>query len=80
LAAPRDVLGLAAATCWMLDHPLEAAVMGAQARVRVRRHFSPEQMCGVLDELYRGLLGLKPADHESEDTPASPGILHEVSR
>jgi glycosyltransferase involved in cell wall biosynthesis len=58
LAAPRDVAALANATLWMLDHPVEAARMGEQARGRVRALFTTEVMCDALDEVYCGLLGL----------------------
>ena len=58
LAAPRDPESLAGAVIWMLDHPEEARLMGAQGRERVRSHFGPSVMCGALDELYGELLGL----------------------
>lgn len=58
LARPGDPASLAAATEWMLDHPHEAAEMGAQGRARVLEGFGPEVMCGALDRLYGELLGL----------------------
>ena len=72
LAAPGDVAALAEATVWLLDHPLEAAMMGEQARDRVRSHFATETMCRALDELYAELLGLPVA-------PAGPDITADVS-
>ena len=57
LAEPRDPQSLADAVLWLLDHPEEAAEMGRCGRERVRSHFSPDVMCGALDELYSGLLG-----------------------
>jgi len=58
LAAPMDPEGLAAGVLWMLDHPDEAALMGKQARDLVRELFAPRRMCGVLDDIYSGLLGV----------------------
>jgi len=58
LAQPGDPASLAAATEWMLDHPQEAAAMGAQGRERVLAGFGPELMCDALDRLYGELLGL----------------------
>jgi glycosyltransferase involved in cell wall biosynthesis len=60
LATPRDPEELAACVGWMLDHPMEAARMGAQARSRVRRLFTSERMCAALDEAYSRLLGVEP--------------------
>jgi glycosyltransferase involved in cell wall biosynthesis len=57
LAEPHDPGSLAQSVLWMLEHPREAAEMGACGRERVRSHFSPAIMCGVLDELYGELLG-----------------------
>jgi glycosyltransferase involved in cell wall biosynthesis len=67
LAAPRDVAALAKATLWMLEHPVEAARMGEQARDRVRALFTTEVMCAALDELYCGLLGM------DQPTASRPG-------
>jgi glycosyltransferase involved in cell wall biosynthesis len=64
LAAPRDPDGLAARVVWLLDHPGEAARMGAQARDLVRTLFAPERMCAVLDEIYSSLLGTGPASRD----------------
>lgn len=61
LAAPRDPDGLAERVCWMLDHPVEAAMMGVQARAYVRSMFSPTSMCASLDRIYSRALGL-PAE------------------
>jgi len=88
LAAPRNVEELVTATCWMLDHPIEAALMGAQARERVRRLFSTARMCTVLDDVYRRLLGLGPAGPAPVDTPDEkqlgrdriPGVPEEAAR
>jgi glycosyltransferase involved in cell wall biosynthesis len=60
LATPRDPEELAACVGWLLDHPMEAVQMGAQARSRVRQLFAPERMCAALDEVYSRLLGVEP--------------------
>jgi Glycosyl transferases group 1 len=60
LAEPSDPAALARSVLWMLDHPVEAEAMGAQARARVRSSFAPELMCAALDDLYGELLG-RPA-------------------
>jgi glycosyltransferase involved in cell wall biosynthesis len=60
LVSPRDVEGLAAATCWLLEHPDEAAAMGQQGSELVRELFTQERMCAALDEVYRQLLGIAP--------------------
>jgi len=57
LAEPSDPAALARSVLWMLDHPVEAEAMGAQARARVRPSFAPELMCAALDDLYGELLG-----------------------
>jgi glycosyltransferase involved in cell wall biosynthesis len=73
LAPPGDPGALAADVLWLLDHPQEAAAMGAQGRDRVRGHFTPAVMCRALDELYRDLLGMpdtvpaRPAGSASDD-------------
>jgi glycosyltransferase involved in cell wall biosynthesis len=61
LAPARAPEELAEGVCWMLEHPVEAAEIGAQARERVRLLFTRERMCAVLDEVYSQLLGLEPA-------------------
>ena len=58
LATPGDPSSMARSVLWLLDHPAEAAAMGAAGRERVRSHFSAEVMCGALDELYSDLVGL----------------------
>jgi glycosyltransferase involved in cell wall biosynthesis len=68
LVAPRDVHGLAAATCWLLEHPVEAAAMGRQGSTLVRALFTRERMCLALDEVYRQLLGAGPG------TMAAPAV------
>jgi glycosyltransferase involved in cell wall biosynthesis len=73
LAAPGDVAALAAAAVWLLDHPEEAALMGEQARGRVRSHFATDTMCRALDEVYSELLGL-PVTGVGQG-PASQEIL-----
>jgi glycosyltransferase involved in cell wall biosynthesis len=60
LVSPRDVDGLASATCWLLEHPDEAAKLGRQGSTLVRELFTPERMCAALDEVYRELLGTAP--------------------
>jgi glycosyltransferase involved in cell wall biosynthesis len=57
LARPRKPEELAALVCWLLDHPVEAAQIGSQARARIRVLFKPERMCTALDEVYSRLLG-----------------------
>jgi glycosyltransferase involved in cell wall biosynthesis len=74
LAAPRDPESLAGTVIWMLDHPDEARLMGAQGRERVRSHFDASLMCAALDELYGELLGLpSPADSGSSSTASQKG-------
>ncbi len=60
LATPGDPQDLARAVCWLLDHPEEAAAMGAQGRRRVCSSFTPRTMCAALDTCYRSLLGMPP--------------------
>ncbi|MDX6253797.1 MAG: hypothetical protein QOJ11_131 [Frankiales bacterium] len=60
LAAARDPSGLADRVCWMLEHPVEAARMGAQARTSVCELFAPARLCSTLDEIYSAALGLVP--------------------
>jgi glycosyltransferase involved in cell wall biosynthesis len=57
LATPGDPASMARSVLWLLEHPAEAAAMGAAGRERVRSHFSAEVMCGALDELYSDLVG-----------------------
>jgi glycosyltransferase involved in cell wall biosynthesis len=75
LAAPGDPASLARAVLWMLDHPEEAAEMGAQGRERVRSHFASSLMCSALGALYDELLGLPDTTPggvvESLDGPVS---------
>lgn len=61
LAEPADPESLARAVLWLLDHPDEAAQMGACGRERVMTHFAPPVMCQVLDATYGELLGQPPA-------------------
>lgn len=70
LAAPGDVEGLAAATCWLLEHPIDATAMGLQGRMLVRKLFTRERMCAALDEVYSALLGAGPDDI----SPLTPAI------
>lgn len=60
LAEPADPESLARAVLWLLDHPDEAAEMGACGRERVLTHFAPSVMCQVLDATYGELLGQPP--------------------
>jgi glycosyltransferase involved in cell wall biosynthesis len=69
LVRPREPDELAAGVCWLLDHPVEAEQMGAQARTRVRQLFTPERMCAVLDEVYAGLLGTDPTPSDQAAPP-----------
>ena len=57
LATPGDPSSMARSVLWLLEHPAEAAAMGAAGRERVRSHFSAEVMCRALDELYSDLVG-----------------------
>lgn len=74
LAEPGDPASLARSVAWLLDHPREAARMGAQGRDRVRSRFGPEVMCAALDELYAELLGM-PLPEVSEDTGAAAPVV-----
>lgn len=65
LAEAGDPESLAASVLWMLDHPEEAARMGAQARDLVRPLFAPAVMVDALEELYSELLGQGTAAPES---------------
>lgn len=58
LVRPGDPAGLAAAVCWVLDHPAQARAMGAQGRARVLEAFDASAMCAALDGLYSRLLGV----------------------
>jgi glycosyltransferase involved in cell wall biosynthesis len=69
LAPPSDPDALSLAVEWLLDHPEQAAQMGARGRERVREHFTPRVMCQALDELYGELLGL-PEQRAVESVPA----------
>lgn len=71
LAEPGDPESLARAVLWLLDHPKEAAEMGACGRERVARHFAPAVMCGVLDTVYGDLLGQPGAVPDSGGTGAT---------
>ena len=56
LAPPGEPPALAQALLWMLEHPREAAAMGAEGRARVEAEFTAERMAqNTLDE-YRRLL------------------------
>ena len=69
LAAARDPSGLADGVNWMLDHPTEAAQMGAQACDLVRELFSVSRMCATLDAVYSAALGLVPLEVPSPEAP-----------
>jgi glycosyltransferase involved in cell wall biosynthesis len=72
LAPARVPEELAEGVCWMLEHPVEAAAIGAQARARVRLLFTRERMCAALDDVYSRLLGLEPdAPAATPDDPAA---------
>lgn len=74
LAAPSDPGSLARSVMWMLDHPAEAAAMGAQARARVRSAFAPDSMCAALDDLYGELLGRPAPAATLQVEPALVGV------
>jgi glycosyltransferase involved in cell wall biosynthesis len=69
LAPPSDPEALAAAVEWLLDHPEQAAQMGAQGQERVRSHLMPNVMCQRLDHLYSELLGLP--NQQLAESPAA---------
>lgn len=82
LAAARDPSGLAERVCWMLEHPDEAALMGAQARAHVCELFAPERLCATLDEVYSAALGLVPlarTEPAAAAVPASRRVMAEVA-
>jgi glycosyltransferase involved in cell wall biosynthesis len=58
LAPPADPEALAANVRWLLDHPDAARQMGEAGRARVHQLFSPERMCGLIEDTYARLLGL----------------------
>jgi glycosyltransferase involved in cell wall biosynthesis len=60
---------LAECVVWLLEHPAEAAAMGAQGRAAVLSMFLPHQMCAELDDFYSRLLGLP--------TPSQPMFVRE---
>ena len=72
LAPARAPEELAEGVCWMLEHPMEAAEIGAQARARVRLLFTRERMCAVLDDIYSQLLGMEPEDSAVARRDPSP--------
>ena len=81
LAPARDPGKLAEGVCWMLEHPVEAAEIGAQARARVRLLFTRERMCAALDDVYSRLLGLEPeapaaAPRDPSAMPPGPAAEH----
>lgn len=71
LAPARDPRQLASSAMWLLDHPEEAARMGAQGRARVRAQFRPEDMCSLIEATYRELLGLPPLEPSEDPLPPS---------
>jgi glycosyltransferase involved in cell wall biosynthesis len=56
-AAPRDVAGLADATCALLDDPELAATLGARGHDRVRRRFTQDAMLAGYREVFADLAG-----------------------
>jgi glycosyltransferase involved in cell wall biosynthesis len=80
LAGAGDVAELAQAAVWLLEHPDEAAMMGEQARDRVRSHFATETMCRALDELYAELLGLPVGSADpAGSTDVSMGLVRRTA-
>jgi glycosyltransferase involved in cell wall biosynthesis len=71
LAPPSNPTALADCVVWLLNHPREAAAMGAQGRAAVLSMFLPHQMCAELDDFYSNLLGLP--------TPAVMAVEHEMT-
>ena len=52
LYRPRDVEGLAARLCWLIEHPAEARQIGERARQHAQRQFSPDRfMKGYFDAM-----------------------------
>ena len=47
-----DVAAMAARLGWLLDHPAEAAAMGAAGRVAVAEQFSPERAEGKFKAMF----------------------------
>jgi glycosyltransferase involved in cell wall biosynthesis len=65
LVPPRDPGALAAALCWLLEHPEIARRFGRAARQRARDHFSIEGMVQETERLYLGLV--RPRGSATED-------------
>ena len=61
LAPPGNPPALAQALLWMLEHPKQAAEMGAQGRARVEAEFTAERMALSTLEEYRRLLAPRGA-------------------
>jgi glycosyltransferase involved in cell wall biosynthesis len=57
-AEPRDVAGLADATCALLDDPELAATLGARGHARVRRRFTQDAMLAGYREVFADLSGV----------------------
>ena len=56
LVPPRNSTALAQAITWMLDHPVEAEVMGVRGRELVEQKFTAEIMARRTAEVYRKVL------------------------
>jgi glycosyltransferase involved in cell wall biosynthesis len=79
LAGAGDVAALAESSVWLLDHPEEAAMMGEQARDRVRSHFAAETMCGALDELYAEMLGLPVVADQNDSADVAMDLVRRTA-
>jgi glycosyltransferase involved in cell wall biosynthesis len=63
---PSHPEALAAAVVWMIEHPLEAAQMAAQARSDCRRRFSRDRMVRQILESYDSVAKRAAATGEKE--------------
>jgi glycosyltransferase involved in cell wall biosynthesis len=57
LVDPRDPQAIAAALCWLLEHPEEAEAMGNRGRAAAESRFNWDSEAKVLNDFYRKLLG-----------------------
>jgi glycosyltransferase involved in cell wall biosynthesis len=79
LARPGDPEDLADKVLWLLEHPAEGRLMGAQGRARVLSTFDVGTMCSALDGIYSRLIGLGAVSAASsaraDSTPGVPRRL-----
>jgi glycosyltransferase involved in cell wall biosynthesis len=74
LAPPGDPAALADCVLWMLEHPAQAARMGASGSRYVRWMFDPALMCALIDQTYCRLLGLPGPDAEPPPTSTAASV------